>query len=128
MPSNNPEEAKKWNEHQGFWRTLFKGLLRRKYSLWGGAAIYDSGPVAIRWRKWQITHQFTLTPISNVTLSSNHWERAGVLRSVSDTRSGEPYRGRGQTLGVRIISDGFRQTLRAQTPSRPTNKRRGGEK
>lgn len=104
---NNPLEQQKWNEHQGFWRTLFKGLLRRKYSLWVGAAIYDSGPVAVRWRNGQITHQVHPDANFERDFIIESLEQAGVLRSVSDIRSGEPYRGRGQTLGVRIISDGF---------------------
>jgi hypothetical protein len=34
-------------------------------------------------------------------------QHAGVLRSVTDIKAGEPYRGRGQTVGVTVISDGF---------------------
>lgn len=104
---NNPEEIKKWNDHQGFWRTLFKRFMRRKYSLWVGAAIYDSGPVAIRWRNGQITHQVHPDANFERDFIIESMERAGVLRSVSDIKTGEPYRGRGQTLGVTVISDGF---------------------
>jgi hypothetical protein len=104
---NNPEEQPKWNEHQGFWRTLFKRFLRRKYSLWVGAAIYDSGPIAIRWRNGQITHQIHPDANFERDFIIESMERAGVLRSLGDIKAGEPYRGRGQTLGVTVISDGF---------------------
>ncbi len=104
---NNPEEPTKWNEHQGFWRTLFKRFLRRKYSLWVGAAIYDSGPVAIRWRNGQITHQIHPDANFERDFIIESMERAGVLRSLGDIKADEPYRGRGQTLGVTVISDGF---------------------
>jgi hypothetical protein len=104
---NNPEEQPKWNEHQGFWRTLFKRFLRRKYSLWVGAAIYDSGPVAIRWRNGQITHQIHPDANFERDFIIESLERAGVMRSVGDIKADEPYRGRGQALGVTVISDGF---------------------
>jgi hypothetical protein len=104
---NNPEEQPKWNEHQGFWRTLFKRFLRRKYSLWVGAAIYDSGPVAIRWRNGQITHQIHPDTNFERDFIIESMEHAGVLRSLGDIKAGDPYRGRGQALGVTVISDGF---------------------
>lgn len=104
---NNPEEQPKWNEHQGFWRTLFKRFMRRKYSLWVGAAIYDSGPVAIRWRNGQITHQIHPDANFERNFIIESLERAGVLRSLTDIKAGEPYRGRGQAVGVTVISDGF---------------------
>ncbi len=104
---NNPNESPTWNEHQGFWRALFKRFLRRKYSLWVGAAIYDSGPVAIRWRNGQITHQIHPDANFERDFIIESMERAGVLRSLGDIKAGEPYRGRGQAIGVTVISDGF---------------------
>lgn len=105
---NNPNEPNpKWNEHQGFWRTLFKRFMRRKYSLWVGAAIYDSGPVAIRWRNGQITHQIHPDANFERNFIIESLERAGVVRALTDIKAGEPYRGRGQALGVTVISDGF---------------------
>jgi hypothetical protein len=104
---NNPDQQAKWNDHQGFWRTLFKRFMRRKYSLWVGAAIFDSGPVAIRWRNGQITHQIHPDANFERDFIIESLTRAGVLRSLTDIKAGEPYRGRGQTLGVTVISDGF---------------------
>jgi len=105
---NNPEEKnKKWSEHQGFWRVLFRQFMRRKYSLWVGAAIYDSGPVAIRWRNGQITHQIHPDANFERDFVIESLQRASVLRSITDIKAGEPYRGRGQAVGVTVISDGF---------------------
>ena len=104
---NNPAETTKSNEHQGFWRTLLRGFLRRKYSLWVGAAIYDSGPVAVRWRNGQITHKIHPDANFERDFIIESLERAGVLRSLTDVKAGEPYRGRGQAIGVTVISDGF---------------------
>lgn len=104
---NNPEEAQKWNDHQGFWRTLLKRFMRRKYSLWVGAAIYDSGPVAIRWRNGQVTHKIHPDANFERDFIIESLQRAGVLRSLTDIKAGEPYRGRGQAIGVTVISDGF---------------------
>lgn len=95
------------HEHQGFWRNLLKQFLRRKYSLWVGAAIYDSGPVAIRWRNGQITHQVHPDANFERDFIIESLTRAAVLRNVIDIKAGEPYRGRGQAIGVTIISDGF---------------------
>lgn len=104
---NNPVDTKQVREHQGFWRSLFKPFLRKKYSLWVGAAIFDSGPVAIRWRNGQITHKIHPDANFERDFIIESLERAGVLRSVTDIKSGEPYRGRGQAIGVTVISDGF---------------------
>ena len=104
---NNPQESKQTNEHQGFWRTLFKRFLRRKHSLWVGAAIYDSGPVAIRWRNGQITHQIHPDANYERDFIIESLQDADVLRTLSDIKAGEPYKGRGQTIGVTVISDGF---------------------
>ena len=104
---NNPTGSKTANEHQGFWRTLFKRFLRRKYSLWVGAAILDSGPVAIRWRNGQITHRIHPDANFERDFIIESLQRTGALRSLTDIRAGQPYRGRGQTVGVTVISDGF---------------------
>jgi hypothetical protein len=104
---NNPEESRTANEHQGFWRALFRRFLRRKYSLWVGAAIYDSGPLAIRWRNGQITHQVHPDANSERDFIIDSLERVGVVRALTDIKAGAPYKGRGQALGVSIISDGF---------------------
>jgi len=105
---NDPQERnKKWNEHRGFWRTLFKRFMRHEHSLWVGAAIYDSGPVAIQWRNGQITHRIHPNADFERDFIIESLERANVLRSLTDIKAGEPYRGRGQAVGVTVISDGF---------------------
>jgi LssY C-terminus len=104
---NNQKDTKAAREHQGFWRTLLKRFLRRKYSLWVGAAIYDSGPVAIRWRTGQITHQIHPDANFERDFIIESLQKAHVLRNVADIQAGEPYRGRGQAIGVTVISDGF---------------------
>lgn len=104
---DDPAVSATFNEHQGFWRTLFKRFMRHKYTLWVGAAIYDSGPVAIRWRNGQITHRVHPDANFERDFIIESLERAGVLKNLSDIRAGEPYSGRGQTLGVTVISDGY---------------------
>ncbi len=104
---NNPGESPTANEHQGFWRTLFRQFLRRKYSLWVGAAIYDSGAVAVRWSNGQLTHRIHPDANFERDFIIESLGRANVLRSLSDIKAGEPYRGRGQAIGVTVISDGF---------------------
>jgi hypothetical protein len=104
---NNPTDNTDNQVHQGFWRSLLKPFLKRKYTLWVGAAILDSGPVAIRWRNGQITHQIHPDADFERDFMIESLQHAGVLRSVTDIKAGEPYRGRGQTVGVTVISDGF---------------------
>jgi len=119
---NNPLEHTKWNEHQGFWRTLFKRFMRRKYSLWVGAAIYDSGSVAIRWRNGQLTHQVHPDANFERDFIIESLERADALRTVTDIKAGEPYRGRGQTVGVTVISDGFVKLCELKHQTAPPQK------
>ncbi|SRR6266496_2211354 len=94
-------------EHQGFWQALLQRFMRQKHILWVGAAIYDSGPVAIRWRNGQITHKIHPDANFERDFIIESLERAHVLRTVSGIKAGEPYRGRGQAVGVTVVSDGF---------------------
>ena len=96
--------------------------MRRKYSLWVGAAIYDSGPVAIRWRNGQITHQVHPNADFERDFIIESLERAGVLRTLTDIKAGEPYRGRGQAIGVTVIADGFVKLVELKNQIIPPNK------
>lgn len=95
------------HEHEGFWRTLFKKFWHPKEQLWVGAAIYDAGPVAIRWRNGQITHEVHPDADFERDFIIESLQSAGVLKKMTGIKAGEPYRGRGQALGMTIISDGY---------------------
>lgn len=95
------------HDHKTFWQKLFKKLWHPKQQLWVGAAIYDSGPVAIRWRNGQITHQVHPDANFERDFIIDSLREAKVLKDVVEIKAGAPYRGRGQTIGMTIISDGF---------------------
>lgn len=99
--------AKDEHEHLGFWQKLFQHFWNPKQQLWVGAAIYDSGPVAIRWRNGQITHQVHPDANFERDFIIESLNQAHVIKQVTDIKAGEPYRGRGQTIGMTIISDGY---------------------
>lgn len=101
------DTSHKEHEHLGFWQKLFQHFWNPKQQLWVGAAIYDSGPVAIRWRNGQITHQVHPDANFERDFIIESLERASVIKQVTDIKAGEPYRGRGQTIGMTIISDGY---------------------
>lgn len=101
------KKADNEHEHHGFWRRLFEKFVRPRQSLWVGAAIYDAYPFAIRWRNAQLTHLVHPDADYERDFLIKTLQEAGVLKKVEDVKAGEPYRGRGQAVGMTVISDGF---------------------
>lgn len=95
------------HEHQNFWRRLFKRFLSPQQELWVGAAIYDAYPFAIRWRNGQFTHLVHPDADYERDFLIKSFQHAHVLKNVIDIKAGDPYSGRGQAIGMTIISDGF---------------------
>ncbi len=95
------------HEHHGFWRKLFKQFWPKEQSLWVGACLFDSGALAILWRNGQINHRNNPDADYEREFMIETMQQAGVLKNITDIKAGEPYRGRGQNLGLTIISDGY---------------------
>lgn len=95
------------HEHEGFWRRLFKKFWQRELQLWVGTASYDAAPVAIIWRNGQLTHKIDPNVNTERDFLLMTLEQAGVVKTINPIKAGEPYRGRGQTIGITVISDGF---------------------
>lgn len=101
-----PDEAKP-HHHQTFWKNIFQVFtIHKKQQIWVGAATHDIGPFAFRIRNFQITHQIDKhTDIERDFLLQTLTETKAIKRS-EVLSAGDPLKFRGQTFGVRIITDG----------------------
>lgn len=93
-------------QHHIFWLDLLSSFWRKEQRLWVGACIYDSGPIDIMWRNGQLNHRVHPNADYEREFVMTTLREAGVLVSMREVRSGEPYRRWGQGLQGKIISDG----------------------
>lgn len=117
-------EDDRHHSHYHFWLSRLSHLLGTDKEVWIGAAIDDTGPLALRWRNGQITHQND--PETNIerdliidTLRDN-----SVVKQVSDIQAGEPFRFRGQALRNKFICDGSIRVVVLKHPLRTKLARR----
>lgn len=110
-----PEDAKHHN-HYHFWQETLRHLLGTDKKVWIGAALDDTGPIDLRWRTGQLTHQND--PDSDVerdfiikTLS-----KAGQVKRTKTTEAGDPFSFRGQTLRNMFICDGTIRVVELKHP------------
>jgi len=92
--------------HFRFWIRHFRKFLGKEKTVWIGAAIDDVSPYGIRWYNLQVTHR-------NHPL--HHRERdyiistlrdAGLVKSTSKIKAGEPFEMRSQNVGINYVCDG----------------------
>jgi hypothetical protein len=95
------------HEHNGFWHTLFAKFWHKEQTLWVGACLYDSGPIAILWRNGQINHKNHPDADYEREFLLQTLQDANTVKSVESIPSGAPYRKRGQNIGLTIVSDGL---------------------
>lgn len=104
------------HEHHAFWRKLLAKFWNNKNDLWVGACLYDSGAVAILWRNGQINHKNHPNADYERDFLLNSLKNADVINNqITSVKSGEPYRKRGQNLGLTIISDGHVKLCRIKS-------------
>ena len=94
------------HEHQTFWQKLFIRVWQKEQALWVGAGTYDSFPIAVSWQNGQFRHKIHPDADLERDFLLKTLKQAGLLQRVHDIRSGEPYVGRAQHIGGKIISDG----------------------
>jgi len=111
-----PPEDPKAHHHLHFWHTHLGHMLGLDKQVWIGAAIDDTGPIALRWRYGQITHKNN--PDTNVErdLIISDLEDAGQIHTNETIRAGEPFTFRGQTLGNKFFCDGTIKVIGVKSP------------
>lgn len=93
------------HEHATFWRRLLHTISGTN-TVWIGAATHDVGPLAIRRRNGQITHQISQYTEDERDFIIETLQNAGLIRSKHVVNAGAPLKINGQTFGVSIIVDG----------------------
>lgn len=103
-------------EHYGFWHKRLAHLLSRNKSVWIGAAIDDTGPIAFRWRNGQITHKNNSDTNSERDLIISDLSKMRLIATEDTISAGEPFSFRGQTLGNKFICDGTIKVIEIKIP------------
>ncbi len=110
----------KEHAHNGFWRNLLRGFLRKETAVWVGAAIYDRG-LNIRLRNLQLDHGVQSDTGLERTYVVETLQKANVLKDSIGIKAGEPLRTRHQGLGEIIIADGYIQLCEIKRQFLPPN-------
>lgn len=94
-----------------FWLTTLRKVVGLDRELWVGAATFDKHMLGVRWRTLQLTHHIDANTNSERDFVIRTLHDTGYIRRQKDVKSGEPYKFRGQNLGVRIVNDGYTTLL-----------------
>ncbi len=109
-------ENDKHHHHYQFWHKHFKHLLGTDKEIWIGAAIDDTGPLAVRWRNGQITHRNDPFTDNERDFIIETLESARETKQLSDIQAGEPFKFRGQVLRNKFICDGSIRVVELKNP------------
>lgn len=106
----------KHHHHYHFWHKQLKHLLGTNKEVWIGAAIDDTGPLALRWRNGQITHQNDPETDNERDFIIRTLKKVNEMKYVSDIQAGEPFTFRGQALRNKFICDGSIRVVELKSP------------
>lgn len=99
-------ESKGDHGHFRFWNRHFWKFLRKKKSVWIGAAVDDTSLYGIRWYNLQLTHRAHPQHYKERDYIIESLRKSGLIKTVSEVKAGEPFAMRGQTPGLNFVSDG----------------------
>lgn len=100
------EPSEKDHGHFRFWMRHFRRFLKRKKTVWIGAAIDDIHIYGIRWYNLQITHRTHPKHTRERDLIIESLRKAGHVKYVSEAKAGKPFSMRSQQIGNTFVSDG----------------------
>ncbi|HEX6462042.1 MAG TPA: LssY C-terminal domain-containing protein [Candidatus Saccharimonadales bacterium] len=104
------------HHHYHFWHKHLKHLLGTDKEIWIGAAIDDTGPLAITWRNGQITHRNDPLTDNERDFIINTLTQSHKIKRMSDIQAGEPFKFRGQVLRNKFICDGSIRVIELKNP------------
>lgn len=93
-------------EHYSFWHKKLRHLVGKDKIVWIGAAIDDTGPIALRWRNGQITHKNNPDTDAERDLIISDLSNVKLVYTIETLQAGEPFSFRGQTLANKFVCDG----------------------
>jgi hypothetical protein len=99
-------ERTKDHGHGHFWRRHLRKFIGREKSVWIGAATDDTNPAGIRWYNLQLTHRNHPQHYEERDFIIKSLENAGLVKTTSEVKAGEPFQMRSQNLGINFVSDG----------------------
>lgn len=110
-----------------FWLTTLRKVVGLDRELWVGAATFDKHMLGVRWRTLQLTHHIDADTNSERDYVIQTLHDIGYIRRQRDVKSGEPYKFRGQNLGVRIVNDGYTRLLELRSAVFPRRHHRSSD-
>lgn len=110
-----------------FWLTTLRKVVGLDRELWVGAATFDKHMLGVRWRTLQITHHIDADTNSERDFVIESLQDTGYVRRKKDVKSGEPYKFRGQNIGVRIVNDGYTKLLELRSTVFPRRHNRSSD-
>jgi hypothetical protein len=113
-----PPDDDRHAPHYYFWYKHLSHLLGTDKEIWIGAAIDDTGPLALRWRNGQLTHKNDPKTDNERDFIIESLEKNGLVKRVSDIQAGEPFHFRGQALRNKFICDGSIRVTELHHPLR----------
>lgn len=110
------DEPRPEHPHYHFWLKHFSHLLGTDKEVWIGAAIDDTGPLALRWRDGQITHRNDPQTDNERDFIIQTLQDRHLVRQVTDIQAGQPFKFRGQALRNKFICDGSIRAVELKHP------------
>lgn len=102
--------------HYAYWFQRARHLFRRRQTIWIGAAIDDSGPLALRWRNFQLTHANDAEHTKERDFIIQTLTDFGLVKRLSSLKDGEPFTMRSQNIGTSFIVDGYITVVELRSP------------
>lgn len=104
------------HKHYSFWHPHVKHLLGTDKEIWIGAAMDDTGPLALRWRNGQITHKNDTNTDNERDFIINSLKNQASIKAMSDVQATEPFTFHGQQISNRFICDGSIRVIELKNP------------
>jgi len=103
-------------KHYSFWYKRLRHLLGTDKKIWIGAALDDTGPLALRWRTGQITHSNDPETDKERDFIISTLYEAHQVKHTKTVNAGEPFSFRGQILRNTFICDGTIRVVELKHP------------
>lgn len=94
------------HQHTAFWHKVTQLFMGGTRQIWIGTATHDVGPFALRIRNLQLTHQIDENTDKERDYVLSTLKKAKSIKKTDIIPAGEPINFKGQTFGVRIVTDG----------------------
>ena len=104
------------SSHYDFWRDKLRRVLHVEREIWIGAATEETHPIDIQWRTGQLTHGGSHEADKERDFIIKSLQDAGLVKRITTSDPGEPFKFRGQQFRTFYITDGGIKIIQLSTP------------